>query len=546
MSPRRQQPSRRRRGLAVTLLLAATLFVASTNALSVTVGDTKIVAGTISEAAEVKAALIAHPNRNPDGLQARRRAVDDDDSTLSLTVGGTEIVAGPISEAAEVKAALVAHPMRNPDGLLQARDHDPRRATHGGAAPRLRRSQDNEAARLARERRNKRALAESSDEDSSELVEKRSTSVNTLVGFNVANVANKAISIASHSWEYGILTQALLEFYNTTQSVFAKSAFPDGKVRSPTVSKIVGLNYAAGKIATDGSTLADGDGSLGDPASLLPPAILIGSSRSSYASAAKRQMAHLHAGPRFYNGAISQREDVAELWADAMYMIPPSLAYYSPFASNVSYITEAYYQCKYYREVLQANTTADWKGLWTHIVGPQSQTLGIWLTGNGWAALGMLRVYATILHWERTSKWTARPTNLKTWIYEILAGAKASGHSPDGTGLLANYLVGDAYGQNNDAAGNFGDATGTAMLVAVVYRMAVLDPTGAKPYLTWANNLRKAVASSVDSSTGVVSPVVNPLNWYDYTPYTSGSPEGQSAAVLMAAAYRDCVAADRC
>lgn len=54
-----------------------------------------------------------------------------------------------------------------------------------------------------------------------------------------------------------------------------------------------------------------------------------------------------------------------------------------------------------YRDVLLANTTESWKGLWVHIVGPQSQTLGIWCTGNGWAALGMARVLATIKHYPK-------------------------------------------------------------------------------------------------------------------------------------------------
>lgn len=99
-------------------------------------------------------------------------------------------------------------------------------------------------------------------------------------------------------------------------------------------------------------------------------------------------MAHVLAGPKFYNGAISQREDVAELWADAMYMIPPSLAYYSPFSQHVDYITKAYYQCQYYRQVLQASTTEEWKGLWVHVVGPQSQTLGNLGDGKGVGCLG--------------------------------------------------------------------------------------------------------------------------------------------------------------
>lgn len=202
-------------------------------------------------------------------------------------------------------------------------------------------------------------------------------------------------------------------------------------------------------------------------------------------------------------------------------------------------------QAKYYRQVLQANTTESWKGLWVHIVGPQSATYGIWLTGNGWAALGMVRILAVMSNWPRTEKWTTRPAMIKKYIYEILDGCVASGFSPDGTGLLANYLVGDASGQKAKAAGNFGDAAGTAMIASVAYRMMVLDPAGAKGYKTWANKLRKAVAAQVKSN-GYVNQTVNPYNWYSNDPYTQGSPEGQAAAVLMATAYGACVKASRC
>ena len=41
----------------------------------------------------------------------------------------------------------------------------------------------------------------------------------------------------------------------------------------------------------------------------------------------------------------------------------------------------------------------------------------------------------------------------------------------------------------------------------------------------------------------IATPAMNPLNWHDTTPYTSGSPEGQD---LVFAAWRDCVYAEVC
>jgi hypothetical protein len=103
--------------------------------------------------------------------------------------------------------------------------------------------------------------------------------------------------------------------------------------------------------------------------------------------------------------------------------------------------------------------------------------------------------------------------------------------------LLRNYIDIDTW---------FGEISGTGMLSAVAYRMRTIDPTmfGNK-YVKWADANRKTIATHVNG-TGIVAPAINPLNWGDQTPFTSGSPEGQSFTVLLAAAYRDCVNAKLC
>lgn len=63
--------------------------------------------------------------------------------------------------------------------------------------------------------------------------------------------------------------------------------------------------------------------------------------------------------------------------------------------------------------------------------------------------------------------------------------------------------------------------------------------------LAWAKENMDAIASHVDEN-GLASPAVNPLGWGDRTPFTSGSPEGQSFIVLLYAAWRDCVEAGVC
>lgn len=256
-------------------------------------------------------------------------------------------------------------------------------------------------------------------------------------------------------------------------------------------------------------------------------------------------MDYLFKGPRFDNGAISQRESVVEAWADEGFMIPPSLAYYGVYKKNPDFVQQAAEQYTYLREILQAKTSEKWKGLWVHIVGPESQTLGVWLTGNGWVALGILRTLATIKHWEQTKSWVAAPAKLEDYVVEILSGAKSLGTAPDGSGLLANYLVGDQYGQDNAPKANFGDATGTAMLATAAYRLAVLNPAKGARFLSWANDLRKAVADKVNDE-GVLEHTVDPLDWYKEQAVNSGSPEGNSAALLLAAAWRDCVSSEVC
>lgn len=148
----------------------------------------------------------------------------------------------------------------------------------------------------------------------------------------------------------------------------------------------------------------------------------------------------------------------------------------------------------------------------------------------------MARVLATTIKWPTSASWTAQQAKLKGWIREIIDGIKlSSATSIDLTnGLLRNDL--------NDTTW-FGETSGTALLTSVIYRMAVLDPhtfgsTSKNGYIEWADGLRKAVATHVNGS-GILSPAINPLDWGNKVPWTTGSPEGESFGVILASAYRD-------
>ncbi|KAK7989918.1 hypothetical protein PG989_010233 [Apiospora arundinis] len=386
--------------------------------------------------------------------------------------------------------------------------------------------------------------------------------------------------LATHSWEYGTFSEALLEWHTPQYSVFGSDPFPNGKVPVLQVGDVQALSYAKPYIWTNQSTLVNGDGAAGDPASLGVPAILIGQTDPAYLAAAGRQVDHLlHAVPRWPNGAISHREAVAELWADFVYMAPPALAYWAAQTADSGLLAEALRQCALYRDVLgvpvgkgQGDNGVDdpfkAEGLWHHIIGPQTQDLGIWSTGNAWAAAGMARVLATALKFpfpsptatESHEKESSRKKSnvdvdagvktVKLILRDILDAAIALDAAEPDEPLLRNYL--------NDTTW-FGELSGTTLFTATVYRLAVLAPDefgsgsssasgkengnektgGGGKYVKWADAKRAEIVSShIDAQTGLLAPVINPLNWGDRVPGTE-SPEAQSFAVLMFAAWRD-------
>jgi hypothetical protein len=206
------------------------------------------------------------------------------------------------------------------------------------------------------------------------------------------------------------------------------------------------------------------------------------------------------------------------------------VAYFAVQQNNASLMAATVTQCSLYRDVLNTSQFDNWQ----HIIGPQSQDTGLWSTGNGWASYGMVRVLHTLQKWSGSSSMTSEASQLKGWIKEILDGAMLSGFD---NGLLHNYL--------NDASW-FGEISGTALLTAVAYRMAVNDPVMfPQQYIQWADTNRISL-SKQEGADSVFVPAVNPLSWLDRTEFDSGSPEGQAFTVFMYTAFRDCVNAGIC
>jgi hypothetical protein len=133
-------------------------------------------------------------------------------------------------------------------------------------------------------------------------------------GFNISAVAIIAKALPTHSWEYGTATEALLELYSPLLSVFGQTPFP---VPSVSPSSVPGLAYAATKIPQPFGVhgLSNGDGAVGDPASLGVGAVMIGKTNPSFAVAAQKEINYVVGiAPKWKNGAISHRADVVELW----------------------------------------------------------------------------------------------------------------------------------------------------------------------------------------------------------------------------------------
>jgi hypothetical protein len=160
----------------------------------------------------------------------------------------------------------------------------------------------------------------------------------------------------------------------------------------------------------------------------------------------------------------------------------------------------------------------------------------------------MTRVLATVMksNWTQDYNWKQSATaSLTQYIKEILDGAM---HTSKDQGLLRNY-----YDNFNTHDHGFGEISGSALLAATAYRMALLQPsTFTSAYIAWADGIRHVIGGEDSSGKahitpdGVLTPVVNPYGWQDTTPYAGASPEGNSFAILLYAAWRDCVNAGNC
>lgn len=146
--------------------------------------------------------------------------------------------------------------------------------------------------------------------------------------YNIPSVVNETGGLPGSSWEFGTYTEALLELYNPQVSVFGDSPFPVPTLQE---SDVQALSYLAPQIQFGSGVFAlvgNNTGAAGDPASMGVGAVLLGKTNASFANAANETVQGLlNDVPRFWNGAISHRIEVAELWCVFPALIPTTKSF---------------------------------------------------------------------------------------------------------------------------------------------------------------------------------------------------------------------------
>ncbi|CAD6887336.1 unnamed protein product [Tilletia controversa] len=168
-------------------------------------------------------------------------------------------------------------------------------------------------------------------------------------------------------------------------------------------------------------------------------------------------------------GILSQRMDQLQYWADTFYMSQPALAAFGLYTRNADALEEAYTQVKLYLDKLLYPAESGSKtGLVGHIRNEDGSWAdpAVWVTGQGWAALGMLRVVAALAQSGTLSDSTkSNIVDLLQWTSALLSSVHATFDSS--ASLWHNYV---------DDASTFHDISGSLALSAATYRLALLAP----------------------------------------------------------------------
>ncbi|WVQ66890.1 uncharacterized protein L199_005081 [Kwoniella botswanensis] len=388
-------------------------------------------------------------------------------------------------------------------------------------------------------------------------------------------ILKNANSITTHSWELGCFTETLLEVYNPSLTPFewdgeygsgggkceklelgeipwnvlkiAKNSLiaydwmgsPSSSSNGTTKSSSHLQDYlfnSTSPVPHNSQALINGDGALGDPVSLVPAIWILsqfsknhlvklglgGKSAEDYSWALGNQLDYLFSGPKApTNNTISQREASFELWADMMYMIPPSLSYLGLSLSSEEYL-------KYGLAQWDGETTAlldTTVNIYRHIHDWDAR---LWATGNGWGVYGGIRSLYSVKASPFASTLTQQITEAESTLASVFEGLF---NELDSQYLIPNYLR-----QDNQTLA-VGDTAGTALVVAAYYRFLKICPDKVNDHLTkLAERAFDAVVAKIDKD-GWVTHAVDPMGTYGWVVYPDDpnmhSPEAQAFAAKM-------------
>ncbi|ETS59526.1 hypothetical protein PaG_06445 [Moesziomyces aphidis] len=344
------------------------------------------------------------------------------------------------------------------------------------------------------------------------VLHKRGSSVNNTMS-DMARMGMLAGQRAS--WEQGVSQAALLELDFPGWSVFSSSSggppYRPGLNRgaSGPPNEVIGMAYHSASRQDSLGRLAfriTGDEQLGTGSSLdgasPGPEVLLAAwldgeidrqtgamGSGFYADSARATLDMvLRRAPRSRAGAISHRLQYVALWSDAMYMMPPYLAFYGLVTRNNTLLQLAYDQIRLYRDGMRLTSGAA-TNLWGHIYLPDNRTWtdgGAWATGNGWVLAGMARTLATIEQSQASQAMVSQKNDLVSWMNEILDAAYPL---LDERALLFHNYMSDR--------STFFDTAGTALIAYATYRLASLAP-GNDKWVGQADLIYRSLATALN------------------------------------------------
>ncbi|KZV92808.1 Six-hairpin glycosidase [Exidia glandulosa HHB12029] len=343
----------------------------------------------------------------------------------------------------------------------------------------------------------------------------------------IEKVRAGAISAPSHSWEWGTMAEALIELDTPELSVFDAQSVPaSADLALPPVALQTVDDALATKPA--GKKYFYNTGAVGDQASIGVTALIasITTGNETYLDASAQQLDFLLNDAPHDGIVISHRNETFQAWADFISMAPPFIAYYGALNGDKSLLSNAYEQCKGYRTILQDEETND-TDLWRHILRGTWNDTGLWLTGNAWAAYGMLRVQQTIAKSAFADEFKSESADLLGWTNEILEAVWSRQRE---SGAMLNYMD-----KPEDDPTNFEDSAGTTLLAAAQYRLATI--TGSKHNIDAAARAMQRMIDLVDAD-GWIQGAVDPLAFDKPTADGKHSPEAQSFVLFLDTAAR--------